>query len=322
MNQTFIRVCTLAVWPGAASFIGRRPALFSVLRRLGLVRAPEVEREGKNPRRSPLPEDLRAESTAYQNGNIENFVLGPLVERQDRAISSTVTSFLRQTHSLKDVDSRTVLSHVTSYRRIYLANPIPHNFEGMNYTMGLSLYVIAACLAPELIVESGVWKGLSSFVLSSAAPHARFLAFDVSLGRLQHRSAGVEYHECDWTSVDIKAPSNSLAFFDDHQSQAARIIEAHARGFRNLIFDDSWPIFAVARSAWPSVDMVIDEELRLGTKAQWVEAGNLWTYMHDEAMSDLCLRARSLIKGAYDFPMLFRETGIWPTSATKFVELI
>lgn len=312
----------MAVWPGAPSFIGRHPALFSVLRQLRLVRAPEVEREGKNPRRSPLPEDLRAEWTAYKNGNIDNFVLGPLVERQDQAIASTVTAFLHQTHSLKHIAQQTMLSHVVNYRRVYLANPISHNFEGMNYATGLSLYVIAACLAPTLIVESGVWKGLSSFVLSSAAPRARFLAFDLNLGRLQYRSAGVDYHECDWTSVDIKAPANSLAYFDDHQNQAARIIEAHARGFRHLMFDDSWPIYAVPRSAWPSVDMVLDEELHSGAELRWVVGGNLWTYVHDEAMSELCSRARLLIKGAYDFPMLLRETGIWPTSATKYVELI
>jgi hypothetical protein len=322
MRRSFVRDCTVAVWPGAPAFVGRHPALFNALRQVGLVRAPEVEREGSNPRRFPLPDYLNAEWRAHQNGNMPDFVVGPLVERQDRAIASTITRFLRQTNSLRGVGEQMVLSHVASYRRVYLSNPIHRNFEGTNYTTGVLLYVIAACLAPTFIIESGVWKGLSSFVLSSAAPRARFLAFDINLGNLQYRSPGVDYRECDWTSVDIVADSNSLVYFDDHQNQAARIIEACARGFRNLIFDDSWPIYALARSGWPTLDMVMDDELRPGTKVQWVEARNLWTYVHDEAMNDLCMRARGLVKGAYDFPALYRETGIGSTAATKFMELI
>jgi hypothetical protein len=116
-----------------------------------------------------------------------------------------------------------------------------------------------------------------------------------------------------------------LGYFDDHVNQARRVIEAHGRGFRRLVLDDSWTWGAISGCGGvplPSIDMLMSDDLKLGDKIEWVEAGQVWTYTHDDEHAELCASARKLIKAAYDVPSLYRQTGVAPTSALTFVELI
>src|SRR5256885_5380879 len=164
--------------------------------------------------------------------------------------------------------------------------------------------IMARGLNPDLIVESGVYKGQSSYFLASACPRAKIHAFDPDPQQLVHRTPGVIYHGYDWMNAEVKCHpvGAGLCFFDDHQSQALRVIQAHERGFRHLIVDDSWPIVVVTGCGWPplpSVDMIMNNPLAPGEVVKWVEAGKIWTYIHTEEMQELCARARRLIQATY-----------------------
>jgi hypothetical protein len=68
--------------------------------------------------------------------------------------------------------------------------------------------------------------------------------------------------------------------------------------------------------------MIMDNPLTPGEEVRWVEWGKIWTYTHTEELLRLCARARGLISAAYEVPSLYRECGLAPTSALKFVELV
>jgi hypothetical protein len=160
-------------------------------------------------------------------------------------------------------------------------------------------------------------------IFKAALPRAKIVAFDINLSAA-HRTDGVDYHECDWMAVDVKAKDTALAYFDDHVNQAMRLIQAHRRGFRHIVVDDSWSWGAISGCGGvplPSVDMLMSDDLKIGETVEWIQAGKLWRYTHEEEGAQLCGNARKLIKAAYDIPSLFRETGVAPTSALKFVEL-
>jgi hypothetical protein len=214
-----------------------------------------------------------------------------------------------------------------AYREIYLAAPIVHNQYGLNFTSGLCLFVMVRCLGPKMIVESGVYKGLSSYLLASACPTATIHAFDPNLSEVAFASPGVTYHAHDWMDMEIACgpDGRGLGFFDDHQSQALRVVQAHERGFRHLVFDDSWPVEAVIGCGWPplpSIDMVMDKSLSPGDSISWAEGPQIWTYLHTDELHALCTHARRLIKAAYEVPSLYRQSGTPPSSALKFIELV
>jgi hypothetical protein len=178
---------------------------------------------------------------------------------------------------------------------------------------------------PSVLVESGVYLGHSSYLFARACPSARIHAFDPDFSHVTYWDENVHYHAYDWTKTDIAAGGNGLVYFDCHQSQAARVVQAHGRGFRTLIFDDCWPVEAIGACGLPplpSIDMVLEDSLTIGQTVRWAQGETVHTYVHTDEMQRLCVEARSLIKGAHDVPSLYRETGVAPTSALKLVQLV
>jgi hypothetical protein len=275
-----------------------------------------------------IPPTVAELSARYRERRITHFLVGQrITDRQNVAIAQCACSFFDKTESLKGASLQQLASQVSEFREIYLNAPITMNNYGVHFSTGLFLFLIARRRVPALIVESGVYKGLSTYLLSAASPKAILHAFDPNLTELVFRSASTAYHSTDWMDDDIRCepPGSGLVFFDDHQCQARRVIEAYGRGFRHLVFDDSWPIEAVIGCGWPpipSIDMVMNDTLDTNETVQWMEDGRIWTYVHDQDMQQLCATARGLISAAYDVPSLYRESGLGPTSAMKYVELV
>ena len=275
-----------------------------------------------------LPSDVAQLSARYRERRITHFLLGEKnIARQNKAISQSALAFFDATKSLCGISLDDFAAQISEFRDVYLNAPITMNKFGLHFSTGLFLFLIARRRDPTLIVESGVYKGLSTYILSAACPTAELHAFDPNLSELSFRSDNATYHSTDWMDYDVRSGplQSSLIFFDDHQCQARRVIEAYDRGYRQLIFDDSWPIEAVTGCGWPpipSIDVVVRDSLEPNETVQWIEDGNIWTYVHDEEMQQLCAKARALIAATYDVPSLYRESGIGPTSAMKYVELV
>ena len=93
----------------------------------------------------------------------------------------------------------------------------------------------------------------------------------------------------------------------------------------DLSFDDPWSMEAVIGCSWPpipSIEMVMNDTLASNEAMQLTEEGRIGTYVYDQEMQRLCVNARALISAAYEVPSLYRESGIAPTSALKYVELV
>jgi len=274
-----------------------------------------------------LSEDLTSLAVRYSEKGVSLFPLSKrMIEVQNQLIANTILAFFSQTDSLSGATANDIKETVTEFRKVFLSSPITMNNYGANFPSGVNLFCLARHLGPTKIIESGVYKGQSSYYLALACRNAAVHAFDPNLTELSHRSPGVMFYANDWMNTDVKCQpiGSGLCFFDDHQNQALRIVQAYERGFRHILFDDSWPIEVVVGCGWPplpSVDMVISDTLNPDETVEWVEGGKKWTYVHNQAMQDLCARARRLIKAAYEMPSLYRETGIAPTSAYKYVEL-
>lgn len=218
----------------------------------------------------------------------------------------------------------TIAETVTEFLEVYKRRPVFDNRGGSGFHNCFWLFVLARILNPSLIVESGVWRGQSSWILSSASPEAMVHGFDVDIRKAPRETTAIRYHEMDWTEfefADVDA-GDSLCFFDCHVNQARRVREAYARGFRLLLFDDNPPthkLAAYGAPPLPTIDMVMKSRPDPGDSIEWVWKGLPRRYVYDPADEH---GARDLIARYTVLPDVGSATALGGFSFLSLVELI
>ena len=140
-----------------------------------------------------------------------------------------------------------VASGVLSKRPVAKANPF--NSGGTGLFHAFYLWVIARHLKPLHIVESGAFQGLGTWIFRQAAPQAQLIVLSPQLPKLYvDRQPSSRYFtgrlfkdfaHLDWECLGLEK-ARTLLFFDDHQSGYRRVLEAQARGFEHMMFDDNY----------------------------------------------------------------------------------
>jgi hypothetical protein len=200
--------------------------------------------------------------------------------------------------------------------------PVAQDTGGGGFSAAMLLWAIARAIDPALVVESGTFRGFTTWVLRQSAPQARQYAFDISFVERQRLENGVVYHEHDWMDLALDCPAQTpaLIYFDDHIDQWRRIREAAARGFRYLVFDDSLPSTALHNDGWaaaPTVDMLFEKTLTDGEEIRWRTECGPFSWRYDAA---LATQTRALIRHHVRLPDLRFVFGYAPANLV-FVEL-
>ena len=127
------------------------------------------------------------------------------------------------------------------------------NVQGLRGVSAFALYWFVRRLAPRAIIEVGVWRGFSTWLLEQAAPSAEVHCFDPifflehliprwRMGRV-YRSRRARYSSQDFSCAPIReivaGRADTLAFFDDHQDKLPRLRQCAAAGIRHVVFDDN-----------------------------------------------------------------------------------
>jgi hypothetical protein len=128
------------------------------------------------------------------------------------------------------------------------------NNNGMAPDTAFYLYYWVRELAPKYIVESGTWRGFSTWVMRQAAPAATIVSLDPIFALsycIDPKKIGNGYWPADLERLGtdfscagfefIVKPNPSLVLFDDHQHKIHRLQQAIQKGFQHIIFDDNLP---------------------------------------------------------------------------------
>jgi hypothetical protein len=214
--------------------------------------------------------------------------------------------------------------HVEEFFSVYESRPIQDNAGGSRFNDSLWLFLLARLFSPCLIMESGTYKGHSSWIFHRACPAAEIHSFDVDSSQLAYRVPTVRYHQGDWTEEAFPAldGKRALAYFDDHISQAQRVGEAYLRGFRWLIFDDNFPahnLYATGGPPVPTLAMITDPALTFGTEIRWQRHGRSHRYLYRK--EDVA-GAKDLIDRYVVLPELAQITRYNPQSGLTIVKLV
>lgn len=195
--------------------------------------------------------------------------------------------------------------------------PVRQRRGGSGFNGALQLYVAMRALAPRTVIESGVFRGLTTWVIRQACPDARIHCHDPDLSGLQYRDPGAGYSTADWSLADWSRldPETTVAFFDDHVSQGRRVIEARALGLPRLLFDDDAAghrIHAHGGPAHPTIAMIESLHDR-EEPIRWQRNGR---HFEQPADDPLAREAASGIARAHAFDDLHRATGYSPARLT------
>lgn len=206
-----------------------------------------------------------------------------------------------------------VEAEVAAFMEDYLAGPWRTIGGGSRLNNLLWLDLIAKAMRPDVIVDSGTYRGASAWALSRGAPRARALSFDVDLSALVSRTPGVTYVGRDWTAERLPE-GTVLAYFDDHVDQARRLLEAAERGVRVAIFDDDLDLGAIGYAlhggdSLPKVSNVLDEGLADGEVVAWSGDGRR-APVEWRVDGPYLARARAVVAGADRVPDLSIHNGI------------
>ncbi len=135
-----------------------------------------------------------------------------------------------------------IVDHIDEFESLYAGRPIEDNVGGMKAPHMFAVWFMAKKLSPDLVVESGIWKGQSTWLLEKACPEAKLVSIDLDLGNRQYISdraiySARDFSEQDWSEVTER----SLVFFDDHQNAYKRLQQCKWFGFKHILFEDNYP---------------------------------------------------------------------------------
>lgn len=136
-----------------------------------------------------------------------------------------------------------LIENLDEFNLLYKKRVIKDQSCGMRSPHLFYAWFIMKKLNPKFIIESGVWKGMGTWIFEKACPGSKIFSIDPDPEPREYTSQNSVYSTTDFLSQDWSSldPSETVIFFDDHQNPMERIKFAKKMGFKKLIFEDNYP---------------------------------------------------------------------------------
>jgi len=218
------------------------------------------------------------------------------------------------------------IKYINEYEKIYRDSPVKHLGSGFGFNEGLYLFSFLKITKPTDVIESGVMRGFSTYIIEKATKNnTRIHCYDISFNRLEYKSKKAIYNKCD---ISMKTPAflgnNIFAIWDDHVSHYDRLQFSFAKKIKYNLFDDDLSFLNFHSDGWPAVptlQMLLDSKKSLLNQSsiEWVSQNRPGSINLEE------LKKIKIDKKKINYtllPELFDFTGYKNHSKTSFVRLI
>lgn len=181
-----------------------------------------------------------------------------------------------------------MIEELPVFAKVYEERPFKDNSNGMRLDHSFALWFILRAMEPKpsVVIESGAYRGHSTWLISQALPDVRIISIspEAPRRRMSHVTYLVEdkfrdFSEVDWSEHDVD-PATAFVFFDDHQSGFRRVIEEGMQmGFRKFVTEDNydylkgdnmslkWVCELTRKDEWPGI--VQDNFGKTSTHQTW-----------------------------------------------------
>tara|TARA_B110001450_G_C17617691_1_gene479910 strand:+ start:506 stop:1336 length:831 start_codon:yes stop_codon:yes gene_type:complete len=138
-------------------------------------------------------------------------------------------------------DHQEILNDVENFCEIYEKRPIKDNKGGMKFPHAFALFFILKKIRPDLVIESGIFKGQSTWLIENTLPNVELICLDIDLSNRVYVSKKAKYSNLDFKFHNFsKIPENTLVLFDDHVNHIERLKEANYFKIKNIILEDNY----------------------------------------------------------------------------------
>ena len=125
---------------------------------------------------------------------------------------------------------------------------------GFGYNNAIFLFLFCKKINPEIIWESGVFKGFTTLIIDkSTNSNSRIFCHDVSFKNINYKSKKATYLEEDIETNfnPVLAKKKSIFFFDDHVSHLKRFKFIVKNNIKYNLFDDDVSITSIISDGEP-----------------------------------------------------------------------
>ena len=102
-----------------------------------------------------------------------------------------------------DWSKEDLVNSLEEFLQVYDERPIRCNEGGMTSTHMFVTWFLSKRLNPKYIIESGIWKGQSSWLLETVCPNAKIVSIDPELQLRQYISPKIQYTATDFKCILI-----------------------------------------------------------------------------------------------------------------------
>ncbi len=273
-------------------------------------------------KKTPVKDDKPQLKMIYVHDPAYSYMPQPAYQEElHRELAGIADSFL-SSNLYPNASTTDTLTLVRDFFELYSHREKTDNTHGSGFHNAFWLYLISRTLNPATIVESGVWKGHSTWLFSKACPQAEIFGFDISLNKFEFPDLNAHMFEQDWQTFEFPDidPDRSLIFFDCHVNHAQRILEAKKKGFKHLLFDDNPPIHKIFTHipGIPTAAMLVAGQGIDQTELSWVWNGETVTKPIDPQEA---LDAKRLIKHHLILPDVGNVTRYGGFSFLTYVQI-
>ena len=131
----------------------------------------------------------------------------------------------------------------SEFLTFYKNRPIKNNQSGMKIDHCYALFILLKKIKPKYVIESGVWKGQTTWLIKNVLKNSKIFSIDIDLSQRDLIYKNVKYLEKDitkynWSKLD---KNKTLIIFDDHVCFSKRLNFIKKNKFKHIIFDDNLP---------------------------------------------------------------------------------
>ena len=140
-------------------------------------------------------------------------------------------------------EEKEIFEEIEIFKKIYENRPIKNNIHGMRFQHMFATYFILKKVRPSFVIESGVFKGQSTWLIENTLPNSKILSIDIDLSQRIYISKKATYSDIDFKNQDFSnIPEDTLVFLDDHVNHYERLQQAKFFNIKNIILEDNYPI--------------------------------------------------------------------------------
>ena len=169
-------------------------------------------------------------------------------------------------------ENQHLLKQLPEFLEIYEKKPILDNYSGMRVEHCFALYCFLKTLKPKHVIESGIWRGQTTWLIKETIKNIDLYSIDTDLSQNTINFKDVNYFDKDITTYnwDKLDKDKTLIIFDDHVCFSKRLDFILKNNFKHIIFDDNLPNNFIS---YYTPKMIYEKEVL--TKKEYIKYSNL-----------------------------------------------